>query len=224
MFFSVNRPGGLFMVGIVKSDGGLSAFSRHLLRFYFPSVHKIRHFLGNRQISVCGSLVINVSALCLPGNLISLLAKSLIALYIFNVLQIRSVFYGIQSFLIFQPFADNHIFDTAVGVSHHIHCLFLAGIFIFRACSQGFFQCLFGLFPLGILLFPVLLYHRILFRPYGICADPGTGAQHCNGNNSCGYTDEIFIFEHFFQFQIFHFKFPPVISKRFLRLLQILFS
>ena len=127
MLFAVYYLRGLFMIGIVKTDGCFSALSCHFLRRQFFAVHEIRYFFRNRKLPVCSSLIINIFAFRLPGKLITVLGKGFIAFYIFNVLQIRSVLNDGCPVFIFQPFADNHILSAAVRICHNIHRFFLSG-------------------------------------------------------------------------------------------------
>ena len=71
----------------------MSALACELIRCDFLIVQVIFDLHINRKFFIGSSLIINITAVCIPGHVLAVLGKGLITLYILNSFQVRYIGY-----------------------------------------------------------------------------------------------------------------------------------
>ena len=118
----VNRC--LCVVCIVNFDFQFSALSGQVIRFDFLAVQIIGELHGNRRFFCGCSLIIDILAVCLPGQLVSALGELLVALYVFDVLQFTLIFQVLFRSCVLQPVGYGDLIFRSVCI-----CIYIYGFF-----------------------------------------------------------------------------------------------
>ena len=118
------------VVDIVKSDCYLTAFSRKLLRCNLLSVQIVSHLLGNRGFLGGISSIVDILAICLPGQFLSVGRIGLIPLGILDIRKLRIVADGIRIRIVDQMIGYDGVMHVAVCICENIHIFFLADFLI----------------------------------------------------------------------------------------------
>ena len=116
----------------------MSALSSQLLWSDFLIVQVIFDLHINRKIFITCSLIINITAVCVPCNLVSVLGKCLITFYVLNVIKIGYVRHlTLSRSGILQPVRYCDILYITFCCGIYIYCFFLGyRIISFLCCCQ----------------------------------------------------------------------------------------
>lgn len=110
--------------------GHFSGFTCKLFRCCHGSIQVIGDLLGNRKFLIRGSLIVNVAALCIPCHLAAVLSKSLIALHVCDISQVRCIFDGILIVVVYQVVGYNDFLRISNTVGNNIYRLIFSDIFL----------------------------------------------------------------------------------------------
>ena len=89
--FLIYFNGFLRIVGIGNFHTKMSTFASQLIWCDFLVIQIILDLHIYRKLFICGSLIINITAVCIPGYVLSVLGKGLIPFDIFDVIQVRYI-------------------------------------------------------------------------------------------------------------------------------------
>ena len=124
---AVHRPLRGGVICVAEGDGQVAGGAGQLLSGDGLAVQLIGNSGGHRQLLCSRALVVDVIAVCLPGDgTVFADREGLVSLYILDVRQLRVIRQGISTIGIFQPGADDGFCGVAVGVGNDVDGLLLA--------------------------------------------------------------------------------------------------
>ena len=114
----------------------MSALASKLIRSDFLIVQVIFNLHINRKFFIGSSLIINITAVCIPGHVLAVLSKGLITLYILDSFQVRYIGYiSICCSGILQPVRYGNIFHFTFCCGIYVYGFFLGNCILCILCG-----------------------------------------------------------------------------------------
>ena len=135
----------LIVVRIVISYCKLTALACEVLRLNLLAVKGICYLYINRECLIGIALIVDISALGIPCELITIGCKALVCFNILDISQVGNVLQLLYALWIFQPVGNDCFCLVAGSVSDNINCFFLSLLFCITVRLISFL-CIFCIF------------------------------------------------------------------------------